>query len=123
MLNKIKTFKRLLLIGGLLICFNPSFSKEKKIQFYFGIEQDVLPYIFKGYLLSGWNGTNQTSIRFLYATLEISQFYLSEHITSYKVRAFGISYEYFFNNDYTRLWFGPGVGIWTNTFKTNSEIE
>lgn len=93
-------------------------SKENRLTI--GIEQDILPYIFKGYFLSGWIGQEDFRYRLSYAESTIPKFILGEDIASDRVYAFGISYEYFVKENFQGLWFGPGFGYWRNLIKTKN---
>lgn len=85
----------------------------------FGIEQDVLPYFLNGYILTGWIGRDFSRYRFSYAEASTPGFYLSDNIASDNVKAFGLSYEYFFKENFLGLWFGPGIGFWTNSIESD----
>lgn len=90
-----------------------------------GIEQDVLPYVLKGYIGTVWFGRDKFRYRLSYASASSPKFILADNIEEDRVKAFGISFEYFFKDDYKGLWFGPGVGVWTNyiTSKNNFHIK
>ncbi|MFT5779359.1 MAG: hypothetical protein ACI837_002317 [Crocinitomicaceae bacterium] len=75
-----------------------------------GLEQDVLPYALKGFILTGWIGKNKYRNRFSYAQATRPGFILGDDVVEDRVKAFGISFEYFFKDDYTGWWFGPGIG-------------
>lgn len=81
----------------------------------FGIEQDVLPYILKGGILTVWVGKDNFRIRSSYAKAINPKFMLGDKIESDQVNAFGMSFEYFFKDNLEGLWLGPGIGIWNNT--------
>lgn len=80
----------------------------------FGIEQDVLPYFLNGFIFTGWTGRDFSRYRFSYAEATTPGFYLSDGIRADEVKAFGLSFEYFFKENFEGLWFGPGIGFWTN---------
>ncbi|NRA11595.1 MAG: hypothetical protein HRT57_06550 [Crocinitomicaceae bacterium] len=107
------------IIVGLFICLYSlsSWSQEDKSEsssITFGLEQDVLPYILKGYILTGWIGSNNFRTRFSYAKATNPKFILGEFTSSDVVNAFGISFEYFLKDNFEGLWVGPGIGYWTN---------
>jgi len=85
----------------------------------FGIEQDALPYILGGYFVSGWVGREKTRLRFAYANTQVPALARPSGIASDQIRAFGMAYEFFFCDDYSGLWFGPGIGFWTNDATTD----
>ncbi|MFT5823793.1 MAG: hypothetical protein ACI8ZM_005056 [Crocinitomix sp.] len=91
-----------------------STDKNKPNPFYFGIEQDVLPYFLKGYILTGWTGRDFMRCRFSYAQATNPKFILADGISYDRVKAFGISFEYFFKENFEGFWLGPGIGYWTN---------
>lgn len=86
----------------------------------FGLEQDVLPYILKGYILTGWTGRDRMRIRFSYAKSTLPGLVMADHLEEDRVNAFGISAEYFLKDYFEGLWFGPGIGHWTNKVKAKS---
>ncbi len=79
-----------------------------------GLEQDILPYVLKGYIITGWIGRDFFRYRMSYAQAETPGFTHNENIHKDRVNAFGLSFEFFFKEKYKGLWFGPGVGYWTN---------
>lgn len=86
----------------------------------FGVEQDVLPYALGGFIATGWIGKNQFRHRFSYAHATSPKLVYGADTKSDAVRAFGISFEYFFKEDFKGWWLGPGVGYWTNLIETNN---
>ncbi|MBL4624039.1 MAG: hypothetical protein JKY42_02690 [Flavobacteriales bacterium] len=105
---------------------SPGFCRQdsvSKLNFNFGLEQDILPYVFKGYFLSGWVGANKLRVRASFATSEIPGFYLTEGIKSDEVMAGGISIECFFKEGFNGVWFGPGMGYWVNSYKTMDQAS
>ena len=88
----------------------------------FGIEQDVLPYILKGYFGSLWYGNYKWRLRGSYAVSQVPNFG-NESLNSDRVQAAGLSFEMFFKEQYKGWWFGPGIGYWRNNIKFNSGQE
>lgn len=85
-----------------------------------GLEQDILPYILKGYIITGWAGKNHLRARLSYAKAISPEFILQDGIQKDEVNAFGLSIEYFFKENFKGLWLGPGVGYWINHVDVNS---
>ncbi len=83
-----------------------------------GFEQDILPYVLGGYILTGWTGRDKFRYRFSYAKAHTPKFTHQESTQSDVVQAFGMSFEYFFKDDFEGWWFGPGIGYWTNSIET-----
>ena len=111
----------------LFLSFNlmsQTIDKDKPSTFYFGLEQDVLPYFFKGFIITGWTGRDFMRYRFSYAQATNPKFVLGEGIDADRVNAFGLSFEYFFKENFEGFWLGPGIGYWTNNVKSimNEEI-
>lgn len=111
-------------VAFLLFVFGVKASAKKLIDgnppaISFGIEQDVLPYFLNGYILTGWIGRDFSRYRFSYAEASTPGFYLSDNIASDNVKAFGLSFEYFFRENFQGLWFGPGIGFWTNSVESD----
>jgi hypothetical protein len=100
-----------------------SASDSSRSRFYFGLEQDVLPYILKGFIATGWVGRNHVRCRLSYAEATKPKFVLPENISVDRVHAFGISFEYFTKEKFKGLWVGPGIGLWNNYFKDNGTTE
>jgi len=91
----------------------------KAPQLSVGIEQDILPYILKGYIVTAWIGRDFFRYRFSYAQANTPDFTHGEGIDKERVNAFGLSFEYFFKEKYRGLWFGPGIGYWSNYVTTD----
>jgi hypothetical protein len=79
-----------------------------------GIEQDVLPYLLKGFIGTVWLGKGNSRYRLSYAQATAPKFFIGKDLISDKVKAVGLSYEYFFKDDFKGLWLGPGLGFWQN---------
>ena len=88
-----------------------------------GLEQDVLPYVLRGFIFTGWTGRDQMRIRFSYAEAQSPGLLLADHLERDRVQAFGISAEYFFKDNFEGIWFGPGVGFWTNQVRDTLGTE
>ena len=71
---------------------------QKKITI--GIEQDILPYFLKGFIGTVWVGQGYSRYRLSYAQATAPHFFIGEDLTSDKVKAVGLSYEYFFKEDF-----------------------
>ncbi|MCG8575495.1 MAG: hypothetical protein MI810_11470 [Flavobacteriales bacterium] len=97
-------------------------SKSKPAPIHVGIEQDVLPYVLKGYIGTLWIGRYYSRYRVSYAEANSPAFFLADGIAADKVKAFGISFEYFFNENFEGLWLGPGLGHWTNYLENTDGI-
>lgn len=108
----IRTF--VVIIGFLPSLMAQQNEPNKSINIALGLEQDMLPYILKGYIGTAWIGRNMERVRFSYAVAAAPKFTLNKDIESDVVNAFGISYEYFFKENFNGFWFGPGIGVWTN---------
>ncbi|MBL4703357.1 MAG: hypothetical protein JKY54_02490 [Flavobacteriales bacterium] len=82
----------------LLIFSSPIWSQDqvenKPAKIVFGLEQDVLPYLLKGYIITGWTGREYFRYRFSYASATTPDFIHAENVNSDQVKAFGISFEY-----------------------------
>ena len=89
----------------------------------FGVEQDVLPYFLKGYIVTGWIGSGFFRKRFSYAQASSPGFFLQDGISSDRVKAFGLSFEYFFRENFEGFWFGPGIGYWTNDIQAENGLK
>ena len=110
--------KRNLLVVILMCSINLFGQDTKPGQLSFGVEQDVLPYVLSGYIVTGWMGRDFVRCRFSYAEAQTPQFMLQTGIGKDKVNAFGISLEYFFKENFEGWWLGPGVGFWTNNLES-----
>lgn len=89
----------------------------------FGIEQDILPYILRGYIGTGWIGREGVRIRFSYAHATQPKFFLGDGILRDRVQAFGISTEFFVRPGFRGWWFGPGIGYWTDVIDTKLQTN
>lgn len=106
----------LIIIAGLNCFAQPDTTQTNKTTI--GLEQDVLPYVLKGYILTAWAGWENYRYRFSYAKASTPSFTHGKGISSDVVNAVGLSFEFFRNKDFKGLWFGPGLGYWTNNITT-----
>lgn len=113
----------LLVILGIVCSGYSQRDTTKQVRISWGGAQDVLPYILKGYFISGWLGANKLRVRASYANSTIPGFYLTEGIEMDQVNAGGISIEHFIKDNFKGLWFGPGIGYWVNSFETVNRVK
>lgn len=92
-------------------------------EYTFGLEQDVLPYVLRGFIGTGWIGRDGMRVRFSYAQATQPRFFLGEGIRRDRVEAFGLSMEYFLNGRFERWWLGPGIGFWTDVVDTDGGVR
>jgi len=104
-------------------CWGQSVESQRDKGVTIGVEQDVLPYVLNGYIATVWLGRDFFRYRLSYAQASSPKFILPENVGSDKVKAFGVSFEYFFKENYQGLWFGPGIGYWTNYIQSQDHIE
>ncbi|MGZ3863893.1 MAG: hypothetical protein ACXVPN_06015 [Bacteroidia bacterium] len=97
-------------------CKGISQSEEGKATL--GVEQDVLPYVLKGYIGTLWMGFDNYRYRVSYAQAATPSFTHGKGISKDVVNALGLSFEFFRNKDFKGLWFGPGLGYWSNNIIT-----
>lgn len=110
---------RLILLAALPLF--PLFSQELPNAYqplYGGIEQDILPYLLKGYNLSAWAGMHRTRLRFSYTQVNTPKFWMREGITKERIVASQLALDFFFKDDFKGFWFGPGVGHWQTKVET-----
>ena len=100
-----------------LMCATARMSAQREVV-YLGVEQDILPYFLKGFIVSGWVQKNANRFRLSYAEANVPGFYVDEAVKTDRVKVLSANYEYFRNYGPYRLWFGPGVGYWTNRVET-----
>ena len=114
----------LFLFSGVINSHSQEITPESNVRngITIGLEQDVLPYLLRGFIVTGWMGRDYSRVRFSYAQVTSPSFFIPKTIFEDKVRAFGISYEFFFKDEYKGWWVGPGVGYWTNYLKTSDGI-
>jgi hypothetical protein len=100
-------------------------NKPSPKKLIIGIEQDVLPYLLKGFIGTVWLGQGNSRYRLSYAQATAPKFFIGEDLMSDKVKAVGLSYEYFFKDDFKGLWLGPGLGFWQNNivFNNGSQVK
>lgn len=84
---------------------------------YFGLEQDVLPYVLSGFIITGWAGIKKTRLRLSYAHANSPKFFRKKNIDFEQTRATGLNVEFFFKPEFEGFWVGPGLGYWWNTVK------
>lgn len=84
---------------------------------YWGIEQDPLPYILKGFILSGWMGLKNTRIRGTYAEANTPSFFRRPGINYERTKASHLGVEFFFTKEFKGFWVGPSLGYWWNRIK------
>ncbi|MCP4439527.1 MAG: hypothetical protein GY810_11345 [Aureispira sp.] len=120
----------LLTILSFLIFTNASFgqddsnsSRSSYNKIYFGIEQDVLPYILSGFIVTGWAGIKKTRIRASYAHANSPKFFRKKNIDFEQTRATGLNVEFFFKSEFEGFWVGPGLGYWWNRVKNDAEVQ
>ncbi len=79
---------------------------------YLGVEQDVLPYVLRGFILTAWGGIHRTRLRVSYAQAYTPAFFRPKNIDSERVIAMGLSLEFFLKDKFKGFWFGAGGGAW-----------
>lgn len=94
------------------------FSQSEESKTTVGLEQDVLPYVLKGYIGTLWIGFDNYRYRLSYAQAATPAFTHGKGIIKDVVNALGLSFEFFKNKDFKGLWFGPGLGYWSNNITT-----
>ena len=109
-LNSALLFLTLHLLATGVYAQNDSTSKRITV----GIEQDALPYVLNGFIGTAWMGINHIRVRTSYAEANTPAFVLQNGFKQDRTRAFGISGEHFFKDDFRGLWLGPGIGYWNN---------
>ncbi len=92
---------------------------------YFAIEQDVLPYVFNGYMVSVLHGSGATRKRLSFTKFNIPRFYLDDALKTNKISVLSLNYEIFLERFkcHRGLWIGPGIGYWSNRILTNDGIQ
>jgi len=117
----------ILLFLAITICINSCWGQTStttiKKGLTLGVEQDILPYVLGGFIATAWMGRDAFRYRFSYAQANNPKFFLAENIKSDQVQAFGMSFEYFFKEDFKGFWIGPGLGHWTNYVLTEQQQE
>jgi hypothetical protein len=118
-------YNYLLPIILLLMSIQCSFAQEEDLPstyhpLNFGLEQDPVPYLNKGYILTAWLGMQHTRARVSYAKVQQPPFMLRHDILSEEISATQLSIEFFFKEDFKGLWLGPSIGYWWNRVQTSS---
>src|SRR5581483_10695828 len=97
-------------------------SNEEANKTTLGVEQDALPYVLKGYIGTLWMGFDNYRYRISYAQAATPAFTHGKGISKDVVNALGLSFEFFKNKNFKGLWFGPGLGYWSNNITTALSI-
>ncbi|MGZ3941895.1 MAG: hypothetical protein ACXVOH_07365 [Bacteroidia bacterium] len=103
---------------ALLLFFGWKAFSQEETKTTLGIEQDVLPYVLKGYIGTLWVGFDNYRYRVSYAQAATPAFTHGKGIGKDVVNALGLSFEFFKNKDFKGPWFGPGIGYWNNNITT-----
>lgn len=112
--------KKLLIFISALLSLNASAFAQKNIKF--GLEQDILPYIFGGYFVGGFVSADHYRIRAVYANVTKPDFILESGFTNNKIEASAILLDYFLSPDQKGIWLGSGLVIWNGSVQTKNQI-
>jgi hypothetical protein len=109
--------KRMMLLG-LLVLANIATAQSR---WAFGTEQDVLPWVLKGYFANAWIGKEHVRVRVLTAYVQKPDFLLPSDFKNNHVRAYAIVADYFLRTEWKGPWLGVGVVRWENSIQNQDE--
>lgn len=102
-----------------LLCAIAISSRAQNKSATVGFEQDVLPYLFKGYFANVWVGKGHMRSRLLMAHIRKPDFLLPNGFTNNRVQAFAITADYFLKEDWKGGWISTGAVLWKNSLQTD----
>ena len=88
-----------------------------------GLELDVLPYIFEGYMGAGWIGFDRFRIRGLFAKVNMPEFMVDDDFTDKQIKSTAIILDYFFNEFQSGFWIGAGGVYWNEQIQSKENLE
>lgn len=110
--------KSLFIIFAFLLLSTSVFSQRK---INFGLEQDILPYMFGGYFVGGFVSVDHFRARMIYANVTKPDFILESGFTNNKIEASAFLLDYFLSSDQKGIWLGFGLVIWNGSVQTKNQ--
>ena len=92
-------------------------SLPDKQKLSLGLEQDILPYLTKGYYAALWSGKGHVRIRAITAHVHKPDFITPDGFTNNEVTAYAILTDYFLNTDWDGWWAGVGLVYWDSSIQ------
>ncbi len=89
-------------------------SENTYHRLYWGVEQDPLHYIFKGWGATGWLGLKRVRMSATYAEAQTPAFFRQKGIGYEHTRVQAVRADFFIKNQFKGLWIGAGFGYWWN---------
>jgi hypothetical protein len=89
---------------------------------YWGVEQEVAPYILRGWSLGGWIGLGRARLRAATVRLDMPNFIRSRYLSQERVIANSIAVDFFLKPEFKGFYFGGGGGYWTTILSPKPEF-
>lgn len=89
---------------------------------HFGLEQEVLPYMLRGWSLGGWVGLGKGRLRLASVRVDMPAFMRSRYLDREQIIANSACLDVFFREDYSGFYFGGGGGYWRTTLTPKNEF-
>lgn len=89
---------------------------------YWGIEQEVLPYVLNGYALGGWGGLGRARLRLAAVRVDMPSFIRSPLLDRERINAHSICVDFFLKDKFEGFYFGGGGGYWRHRVIPKSNV-
>jgi hypothetical protein len=89
---------------------------------YWGIEQEILPYLLHGYALGGWGGLGRARLRLAAVRVDMPSFMRSPLLSRERINANSICVDFFLKDKFEGFYFGGGGGYWRHRVLPNANL-